>query len=300
MVFKKTRWVKKGQLKQKGWKKTGNKRVRKVNKSTAQYQLSKTDKVLKHKSSGDSILYFKPAKGLKTPLPDRWVTEMEFDIPFYIPATTLNSLNSSHYGCICSNSLYRPFASAIGNTNAQLINVAGGAGSGLAMTVVNPGYSINDNAYNQTILFGIYNYAIVTDAELIVDFDIQSIGDSIEAIIVPYKYQNVIPTTNTSRSMANARNSVTGIMQAYGQKQARNRLVSKFNVAELMGMEGATVNELIALTGLNHVSNVAPTKALGHTLCVTTLDAATNASNIPVRFKLIQKVVFYSPLQQIA
>lgn len=248
--------------------------------------------------TGEWTLIVHPLNNMRSPVPDKWYTDHTFDTFFSCAIGDLSGAGNKtgNYGCISLNSLIGPFSNVISNTNAILVNAAGGAaGVGLS-GAFGAGYAIGDNAYNTTIFSTIYQRRIVLSGELKVEISCQSGSDMAEVTLVPLETGYIIPNTTIGHAAPNMKRAKSAFIQAYGAQTLAKILVSRATVAELVGLGRANANELIAKGGLDTNSGGGiPTTNVGWLLCINMTDqTSASVGNVSVRCRLKQRVLWYS------
>lgn len=282
-IVKKIRWVKRGAKKSKGWKKTGKTRNREYVKN------------------GEWIAIMNPPKGRHRPFPDQWITHVDQEMCFNVPFTTNNFGNvNGNYFNVLANSAYRTFTgSQISNTSGFDFNAGAGTGAGSQGFggIATPAYSLNNNMPNVGTFANLYQRYLMLDSRIEVELDLQSIGDTLLAVVAPLVDGFAIPTTNIGLASTQLNKAKIKECSAYGQTGNRNIVKNYVNIQYLAGRPSATVEELLS-TGL-YDSDCAltsyPTKRLGWLVMARSMDGTANASQLNVRVKIRNKIMFYKP-----
>lgn len=304
MVKKKIRWVPKGTAKSKGYRKTG--RTRRTGRKKV---YSKDKKVTAFvNKNGYFILIAPPVKRMKSPLPDKWFTEFEFDLHFNIPAGTISNPGAGagpglngNYATFAANALNQPFNTQPANTNAILLNATGaGTGQGLAATYAG-GWAQTNQAYNSIVFQSMFQRYIIYSFSVFLEVYPQVAGDSVEVSLAALNQGWTIPTTTVAHSTQNIKQSVTATCTFANTAQKKNKLSLRgLRIQDLSGYNNLSLDEILARSTYDAPCNANPLSLVGPIISMQMMDNAVQGGAMPCRIKLVQKILYWDPIQQSA
>lgn len=277
-IMKKTRWVKKGAKKSKGYRKTGRTRKRNGlhvsvhNAGPGAYTLRKLS--------------------YKYPFPSEFTTLLETQIEGSCATASTNVAGVSNLMTFSANTIISPF-------NATLSAYTGVAkmtatAPGFASTI-SPEYAIGDSPAYSADLARLYQQYIVLASQVSVQFHFQGGNDAYEVVVAP-GYNTLITNTNMLKNMKEYKNSKYTVMNLF-QEGFRNRLTSKWiRTADIAGSPHLTDSEWEAKTGTT-LTISQPTTQYAWIIVGKDQLGAVNLS-APINFRVIlrQKVKFSDPL----
>lgn len=249
-----------------------------------------------HKHAKEWVAYFKPPRGINSPVPDTWITDLNYVNNFYSGAGHITA-NAMHFE-FCPNAPYGVF-STLPNTTNSILNT-----DALCGQWQYPAGQFNNDGYPYVNTLALmYQSYIMVKTHVSFDVNLTTASDSLELVLAPCLNNTLTASggaANTSyKEIALYKHAKHVTIKPFSSMGPRNMSISLGNtVNELLGTN-FSVQEMIADGfGTQVGGNPSAAHLLGYILAFRTMDGVATTGVVSMSVRIKSQFAFYNPIQK--